>query len=103
MFAAATHDDNLAFAASAYLGASLVHADQVEEGMVRLDESLAAVVGGEVGDLFVIEEIFCQMFAACERVHDVARAEQWLRVGEVVAAQRNLPAVVAYCHTHLAV
>ena len=98
--AAATHDDNLAFAASAYLGASLVHADQVEEGMVRLDESLAAVVGGEVGDLFVIEEIFCQMFAACERVHDVARAEQWLRVGEVVAAQRNLPAVVAYCHTH---
>lgn len=40
------------------------------------------------------------MFAACERVHDVARAEQWLRVGEVVAAQRNLPAVVAYCHTH---
>ena len=68
--------------------------------MVRLDESLAAVVGGEVDDLFVIEEIFCQMFSACERAHDVARAEQWLRVGEAVAAQRNLPAVVAYCHTH---
>ena len=98
--ATATHDDDLAFAALAYLGASLVHADRVEEGMVRLDESLAAVVGGEVDDLFVIEEIFCQMFSACERAHDVARAEQWLRVGEAVAAQRNLPAVVAYCHTH---
>ena len=70
------------------------------EGMVRLDESLAAVAGGEVDDLFVIEEIFCQMFSACERAHDVARAEQWLRVGEAVAAQRDLPAVVAYCHTH---
>jgi tetratricopeptide (TPR) repeat protein len=35
---------------------------------------------------------------ACERAHDVARAEQWLKVGEAVAAQRNLPAVVAYCH-----
>jgi hypothetical protein len=77
-----------------------VHADQVTEGMVRLDESLAAVAGGEVEDLFVIEEIFCQMFSACERAHDVARAEQWLKVGETVAAQRNLPAVVAYCHTH---
>jgi DNA-binding CsgD family transcriptional regulator/tetratricopeptide (TPR) repeat protein len=96
----ATQDNDLAFAAMAYLGASLVHADRVEEGMVRLDESLAAVVGGEVEDLFVIEEIFCQMFSACERAHDVARAEQWLRVGEAVAAQRNLPAVVAYCHTH---
>jgi DNA-binding CsgD family transcriptional regulator len=40
------------------------------------------------------------MFSACERAHDVARAEQWLKVGEAVAAQRNLPAVVAYCHTH---
>jgi DNA-binding CsgD family transcriptional regulator len=98
--ASATHDNDLAFAAMAYLGASLVHADKVEEGMMRLDESLAAVAGGEVGDLFVIEEIFCQMFAACERAHDVVRAEQWLRVGEAVAAQRNLPAVVAYCHTH---
>jgi DNA-binding CsgD family transcriptional regulator len=98
--AAATHDNDLAFAALAYLGASLVRADRVEDGMVRLDESLAAVVGGEVGNLFVIEEIFCQMFSACERAHDVARAEQWLRVGEAVAAQRNLPAVVAYCHTH---
>jgi DNA-binding CsgD family transcriptional regulator len=98
--ASTTHDNDLAFAALAYLGASLVHADQVTEGMVRLDESLAAVAGGEVEDLFVIEEIFCQMFSACERAHDVARAEQWLKVGETVAAQRNLPAVVAYCHTH---
>jgi hypothetical protein len=49
---------------------------------------------------FVIEEIFCQLFSACERAHDVARAEQWLRVREAVTAQRNLPAVVAYCHTH---
>jgi tetratricopeptide (TPR) repeat protein len=98
--ASATDDNDLAFAALAYLGASLVHADRVTEGMVRLDESLAAVAGGEVENLFVIEEIFCQMFSACERAHDVARAEQWLKVGEAVAAQRNLPAVVAYCHTH---
>src|SRR4029450_2265623 len=91
---------DLAFSALAYFGASLVHADRVEEGMVRLDEALAAVVGGEVGDIFVVEEVFCQMFAACERAHDVARAEQWLRVGEAIAGQRNLPAVVAYCRTH---
>jgi DNA-binding CsgD family transcriptional regulator len=98
--ASTTQDNDLAFSALAYFGASLVHADRVEEGMVRLDEALAAVVGGEVGDIFVVEEIFCQMFAACERAHDVARAEQWLRVGEAIADQRNLPAVIAYCRTH---
>src|SRR4029453_7088595 len=37
---------------------------------------------------------------ACERAHDVARAEQRLRVGEAGAAPRNLPPVGAYCHTH---
>ena len=55
----------------AYLGASLVHADRTEEGMVLLDEALAAVAGSEVDDFCVLEEIFCQLFSACEHAHDV--------------------------------
>ena len=84
----------------AYLGASLVHDDRVEEGMMLLDEALAAVAGGEVEDFIVVEEIFCQMFSACERAQDVGRAEQWIRVGEAIAERRRLPAVSAYCRTH---
>jgi DNA-binding CsgD family transcriptional regulator len=95
-----TNDPNLTFAASAYLGASMVHDDRVEEGMVRLDEALAAVMGGEVDDFIVIEEIFCQLFSACEHARDVRRAEQWIRVGEQIAQRRRLPAVSAYCRTH---
>lgn len=95
-----TGDPNLAFAASAYLGASRVHEDSTEDGMVLLDEALVAVIGGEVDDFIVIEEIFCQMFSACEHARDVARAEQWIRVGEQVAERRRLPAVSAYCRTH---
>ena len=37
----------------AYLGASLVHADRTEEGMVLLDEALAAVAGRDVDDFCV--------------------------------------------------
>jgi DNA-binding CsgD family transcriptional regulator len=88
------------FAASAYLGASMVHRDRVEEGMVLLDEALAATAAGEVKSFLVVEQIFCQLFAACEYARDVRRAEQWIRVGDQVAARRNLPAVSAYCHTH---
>jgi len=95
------HDDrDLELTALSYLGASLVHADRTEEGMVLLDESLAGVAGGEVDDFSVLEEVFCQLFSACEYAHDVSRAEQWIRVGEAIANRRRLPAVSAFCRTH---
>ena len=95
-----TGDGDLIFSAAAYLGASMVHDDRVDQGMVLLDEALAAVAGGEVGSFLVVEEIFCQLFAACEHAPDVGRAEQWIRVGEQIAERRKLPAVSAYCRTH---
>ena len=54
----------------------------------------------DVDDFTVVEEIFCQLFAACEYAHDVDRADQWIRVGEDIAARRKLPAVAAFCRTH---
>jgi tetratricopeptide (TPR) repeat protein len=93
-------DTDLEFVTLAYLGASLVHADRREEGMVLLDEALAAVSGREVEDFQMLEEIFCQLFSACEHAHDVRRADQWMRIGEEIASQRNLPAVSAFCRTH---
>ena len=95
-----TGDSSLEFATLAYLGACLVHDDRVDEGMLHLDEALAAVAGRDVDDLTVVEEIFCQLFSACEHAHDVDRADQWIRVGEDIAARRNLPAVAAFCRTH---
>jgi len=93
-------DADLEFISLAYLGASLVHGDRTEEGMVLLDEALAAVAGHDVDDFLVLEEIFCQLFSACEHANDVGRADQWIRVGEDVARRRNLPAVSAFCRTH---
>ena len=93
-------DSDLEFVTLAYLGASLVHADRTEEGMLLLDESLAAVAGSDVDDFCVLEEIFCQLFSACERAHDVTRADQWIRIGEAIAERRQLPAVSAFCRTH---
>ncbi|WP_084959224.1 LuxR family transcriptional regulator [Thermoactinospora rubra] len=93
-------DTDLEIVTLGYLGASLVHGDRVEEGMALLDEALAAVAGDEVDDFFFLEEIFCQLFSACERARDVTRAEQWSRIGEEIARRRNLPSVTAYCRTH---
>jgi DNA-binding NarL/FixJ family response regulator len=93
-------DAELELVALAYLGASLVHADRTEEWMVLLDEALAGVAGSEVDDFLALQEIFCQLFAACEHARDVGRADQWIRVGNAIAARRRLPAVSAFCHTH---
>jgi DNA-binding NarL/FixJ family response regulator len=93
-------DTDLELVTLGYLGASLVHADRTEEGMMLLDEALAAVAGSEVDDFFVLEEIFCQLFSACEHANDVTRADQWIRIGEAIAARRKLPAVSAFCRTH---
>ncbi|MFD2091455.1 LuxR C-terminal-related transcriptional regulator [Blastococcus deserti] len=93
-------DRDLEFVTLAYLGASLVHGDRTAEGMALLDEALAAVAGDEVGDFCVLEEIFCQLFSACEYAHDVQRADEWIRVGEAIAQRRRLPTVSAFCRTH---
>jgi DNA-binding NarL/FixJ family response regulator len=93
-------DTDLEFVSLAYLGASLVHGDRYEEGMLLLDEALAAVAGSDVEDFCVLEEIFCQLFSACEHAHDVGRADQWIRIGEAIAERRRLPAVSAFCRTH---
>lgn len=93
-------DTDLQFSTLAYLGASLVHGDRIEEGMLLLDEACAAVAGQDVEDFCVLEEIFCQLFSACEYAHDVGRADQWIRIGDEIAARRNLPAVSAFCRTH---
>ena len=93
-------DADLEFVTLAYLGASLVHSDRTEEGMTLLDEALAAVAGSEVDDFCVLEEIFCQLFSACEHACDVVRADSWIRIGDAIAERRKLPAVSAFCRTH---
>jgi DNA-binding CsgD family transcriptional regulator len=95
-------DIDLEVTALAYGGASLVHEGRVDEGMTLLDEAMAAVTGGEIDDFFLFEEIFCQLFSACEYARDVSRADQWISVGNAIAVRQGLPAVSAFCRTHYA-
>ena len=93
-------DPDLECVTLAYLGSHLVLADRTDEGMALLDEAMAAVTGGEVDDFMAAQEVFCQLFAACEHARDLVRADQWIRIGEAIAERRRLPAVAAFCHTH---
>jgi DNA-binding CsgD family transcriptional regulator/tetratricopeptide (TPR) repeat protein len=93
-------DADLECEAVSRLGVMLVSSGHVTEGLRYVDEALAAVCGGDVQDLFVVEGIFCGLFNACEQLHDVARAEQWLRAADELAGRRRMPAIGGYCRAH---
>jgi DNA-binding CsgD family transcriptional regulator len=71
-------DRDLEFSAMALLGEAYVVSGRVAEGMTLLDETMAAVSGGEVAGIGQIGEIYCRLLSACEHAADVKRAEQWL-------------------------
>ena len=95
-------DADLECDATASLGMMLVFSGLVEEGMAYLDGALAAICGGGVRELPVVEGCLCGLLNACERTHDVDRAEQWLGAAEEVIRRGNLLAVAGYCRAHYA-
>lgn len=98
--ARAAGDCDLETEAIASLGIMLVFSGLVPEGMAYLDEALAAICGGDVEELPVVEGCLCGLLNACERTHDVIRAQQWLRAAAGVIERRRLTAVGGYCRAH---
>jgi DNA-binding NarL/FixJ family response regulator len=97
-----TGDRDLECDATASLGMMLVFSDLVDEGMAYLDEALAAICGGEVSELPVVEGCLCGLITACERTRDVSRAEEWLRAAERVMQRGNHLAVAGHCRSQYA-
>lgn len=93
-------DRDLECAALARLGEARALTGRVEEGMLAFDEALTAVCAGEVRDLYVVESVFCALFLTCERVHDVVRAQEWLRAAGELVTRRNLVCVGPLCRAH---
>jgi DNA-binding CsgD family transcriptional regulator len=91
-------DPDVEFEALSLLGGLFVMTDRVEEGLVFLDEALAAVCAGELKDLATVDSIFCGFFWACELVNDVPRADQWMRAAADLMRRRNV--VAAFCRAH---
>ena len=70
----AAADEDLECEATASLGIMLVFSGLVQEGMEHLDRALAAICGGGVHELPVVEGCLCGLLNACERTQDVDRA-----------------------------
>ncbi len=91
-------DPNIEIEALACLGGLYLMTGQADEGLVLLDESMAAVSAGELTETATVERLYCRLFWACELVNDVPRADQWIRAASGVMASRDV--VAAFCRAH---
>lgn len=100
--AQAAGDGDLEMLGRALQGVALVTSGAVAEGMRRLDEVNAAIVGGELQDLVAIGLASCYMIAACERVRDCDRAIQWCIRLQEFCVRTGFRPLFAVCRTQYA-
>lgn len=92
-------DSDLELHALAQLGLAEVSRGNVEEGLVRLDEAMAAVTSGEQTSLETFADVCCSLLAACELAGDTERPAQWTDVLESFARTYDHQPLLAFCRT----
>jgi len=90
-------DTDLEIASLGRLGLAEVRVGAVESGLSRLDEAMAAAMGGEALELETLGELCCALLAACDQTGDLDRLAQWNRLlGAATYERRELP-VLSFC------
>ena len=93
---------DLELSALALEGMALASEGKVAEGIRLLDEASAAVVAGEISELWAVGRTCCYVITACERVRDFERASQWSKRMLEFASHWRIPHLFAVCRAHYA-
>ena len=92
-------DADLELRALAQLGFAEVSAGDVDKGLARLDEAMAAATGGEPATLETFADVCCTLMLACELAGDVERPKQWSEVFEGFVRRYDHVSLLAFCRT----
>ena len=82
------------------LGAALVEAGRLDEGVALLDEAMAGSLGGEVESPDTVVMTSCNTIISCSRSGDFARARQWIRAADEFNRRYGSPHLYAVCRMH---
>lgn len=88
---------DLEIGALALEGLAYVTAGEPAAGRRCLDESMTAIIGGELTDLPMIGQTSCHLISACERIHDFDRAAQWCERLKEFSTRWRIPPLFAIC------
>jgi DNA-binding CsgD family transcriptional regulator len=97
--ALAARDPDLELRALAQLGLAEVTLGDVDGGLARLDEAMAAATSGEPADLETFADICCTLMLACERAGDSERPQQWSTVLDDFVRSYDHVTLLAFCRT----
>lgn len=92
-------DADLEASAIALLGLALVERGDVEVGMTRLDEAMAAATGGEVTDAAVFGDVCCLVTRAAEDAGDISRLMRWNEVVMTFMERSGHAGLLEFCGT----
>ncbi len=94
-----TGDADLELRALGQLGLAQVSLGEVDNGLARLDEAMAAATGGEPATLETFADVCCTLMLACELAGDVERPKQWSEVFEAFVREYDHVSLLAFCRT----
>ncbi len=97
--ALATADADLELRALAQLGLAEVTQGEIDRGLARLDEAMAAATSGEPATLETFADICCTLMLACERAGDAERLQQWSSVLDDFVRAHDHVTLLAFCRT----
>ncbi len=97
--AVTAEDPDLELRALAQLGLAEVGLGEVDRGLARLDEAMAAATGGEPANLETFADICCTLMLACERAGDSVRPRQWSAVLDEFVRAHDHVTLLAFCRT----
>jgi tetratricopeptide (TPR) repeat protein len=92
-------DDDLEVFALTALGQAEIAAGRFDEGMLRLEEAMAAATVGRVRNPHTLGEAYCNMIAASAHAGDWERASEWCEHVDSFASSRAIVPLFGACRT----
>jgi ATP/maltotriose-dependent transcriptional regulator MalT len=91
--------DDLEVFALSLLGRAEVSAGRAEEGMVLLEEAMAAASAGRVRNVHTLAEAYCNLIVACVYAGEWEQASEWCELVDDFAREHSTAPLLGSCQT----
>jgi DNA-binding NarL/FixJ family response regulator len=92
-------DDDLEVFALSMLGRAEVSQGRFDEGMLRLEEAMAAATAGRIRNPNTLGEAYCNLISASTSAGDWERAAEWCEYVDEFASRRAMVPLYGACRT----